>query len=112
MKWYLRVLKNYATIKGRARRKEYWMFVLLNLIIGFVLGFIEVIFGGPGLISNLYNLAVMIPSVAVGIRRMHGTDHSGWFLLIPFYNLYLAVIPGQEGNNRFGSDPKTELDAG
>ncbi len=106
MKWYINVLKNYAVGKGRARRKEYWMFVLFNFIISLVLGFIEGMLGGTGIISQIYNLAVMVPMFCVCVRRMHDTDHSGWFLLIPFYNLILAVREGQRGDNRFGSDPK------
>ncbi|MFT4692892.1 MAG: uncharacterized membrane protein YhaH (DUF805 family) [Limisphaerales bacterium] len=109
MKWYINVLKNYAVGKGRARRKEYWMFVLFNFIIVVVLGFIEGFLGGPGIIAQIYNLAVLVPSIAVGVRRMHDTDHSGWFLLIPIYNLILAVREGQRGDNRFGFDPKVEI---
>ena len=85
------------------------MFVLFNLIIGFVLGFIEGILGGPGIIALIYNLAVLVPVICVGVRRMHDTDHSGWFLLIPIYNLILAVREGQRGDNRFGSDPKVDI---
>src|SRR5580658_2427316 len=80
MNYYLYVLKNYALFTGRARRKEYWMFVLFNFIVAFVLGFI----GGMihvTFIGLLYNLAVLVPSIAVAIRRMHDTDHSGWWVL-------------------------------
>ena len=105
MNWYIGVLKKYAVFSGRARRKEYWMFVLVNCIIAFALGFIEGSLGGPGVFVQLYNLAVIIPSLAVGVRRMHDTDHSGWWLLVPFVNFYFAVIPGSQGENRFGADP-------
>ena len=110
MNWYIKVLQSYAVFSGRARRKEYWMFFLFNIIIGFVLGLIEAMLGGPGIIGNLFTLAVLIPAIAVGVRRMHDTDHSGWFLLIPLYNLILAVREGDTGDNRFGSDPKVEND--
>ena len=109
MKWYMRCLQKYAVGAGRARRQEYWMFFLFNFIVAFVLGFINGFVGGNGIISGIYtiySLAVLVPSIAVGIRRMHDTDHSGWFLLIPIYNLILAVREGQQGDNRFGSDPK------
>jgi len=106
MNWYLEVLKKYAVFKGRARRKEYWMFVLFNLIISFVLGFVEGLLGGPGIIPIIYSLAIFIPGFAVGVRRMHDTDHSGWWLLFPFVNLVFAVTGGTRGDNRFGSDPK------
>ena len=106
MNWYLQVLKKYAVFEGRARRKEYWIFFLFNFIVNFVLGFAEGLAKGPGVLANIYSLGVLIPATAVGVRRMHDTDHSGWFLLIPFYNLILAVREGQQGSNRFGPDPK------
>lgn len=111
MSWYIEVLKKYKVFTGRARRKEYWMFVLINVIVSFVLGFIGGLFGTT-LLGTIYSLAVLLPSIAVGVRRMHDTDHSGWFLLIPFYNLYLAVIDGQRSDNRFGPDPKSGTGAG
>ena len=106
MKWYVDVLKKYAVFNGRARRKEYWMFVLINVLISAALGFVGGLIG-LSIIGSIYSLAVLVPSIAVGVRRMHDTDHSGWFLLIPFYNLYLAVTDGQRSENRFGSDPKS-----
>ncbi len=111
MNWYLQVLKKYAVFSGRARRKEYWMFFLFNLIIAFVLGFIEGIVGialesGQSVLSTIYQLAVLIPTIAVGVRRMHDTDHSGWWLLVPVANIVFAVSEGTRGDNRFGSDPK------
>ena len=111
MNWYLEVLRKYAVFSGRARRKEYWMFFLFNLIITFVLGFIEGIVGiapeiDQSVLVTIYQLAVLIPSIAVGVRRMHDTDHSGWWLLVPIVNLVFAVSEGTRGDNRFGSDPK------
>ena len=64
--------------------------------------------GEPAVFGNLYSLAVFIPSVAVAVLRMHDTNHSCWFLLVPFYNLYLACIEVTKGPNRFGSNPKPE----
>lgn len=105
MNWYLMVLKNYAGFSGRARRKEYWMFYLINVIISILLSVIgtaiDFIFLG-----NIYSLALLVPTIAVGVRRMHDTNHSGWFLLVPFYNLYLLCINGDAGENKYGADPK------
>ena len=106
MKWYVDVLKKYAVFNGRARRKEYWMFILINVIVSFAVGFVGGLIG-TSIPGSIYSLAVLVPAIAVGVRRMHDTDHSGWFLLIPFYNLYLAVTDGQRSENRFGSDPKS-----
>jgi len=112
MNWYLEVLKKYAVFGGRARRKEFWMFTLFNIIIVLVLGFVEGILGiapqsDQSVLAGIYQLAVMIPAIAVGVRRMHDTDHSGWWLLFPIVNLILAGREGQQGANRFGPDPKT-----
>jgi uncharacterized membrane protein YhaH (DUF805 family) len=106
MNWYLEVLKKYTVFTGRARRQEYWMFFLFNIIIAFVLGFIGGLVGVHAILSNIYSLAVLIPSIAVGIRRMHDTDHSGWWLLVPIVNLVFAIMEGTRGDNRFGLDPK------
>jgi len=98
MNWYLDVLKKYAVFNGRARRKEYWMFFLFNLIIVFVLSFIEGMVNssnnGQSILAGIYNLAVLVPSIAVGVRRMHDTDHSGWWLLFPIVNLVFALTEG------------------
>ena len=111
MNYYTQVLRKYAVFSGRAQRKEYWYFFLFNLIIAFALGFIEGFFGiapesGDSILANIYFLAVLIPSIAVGVRRMHDVNKSGWFIIIPFYNLILAICKGTEGDNKYGSDPK------
>jgi uncharacterized membrane protein YhaH (DUF805 family) len=105
MNYYLDVLKNYAKFDGRARRKEYWMFFLFNLIISLVVSFITTLIGIP-LLANIYSLALLVPSIAVGVRRMHDVGKSGWFILIPIYNLILAVTEGESGENEYGADPK------
>ena len=105
MNEYLYVLKNYALFQGRARRKEHWMFFLFSLIVTLVLGLV----GGlvhASIISTIYSLAVLVPSIAVGVRRMHDTDHSGWWLLLPIVNLVFACTDGTPGPNRFGENPK------
>lgn len=112
MEWYLMVLKKYAVFEGRARRKEYWMFLLFNIIISFGIGFVTGFLGALlhaasiTMLSTLYSLAVLVPSIAVGVRRMHDTNHSGWFLLIPIYNLILAIQEGDKGDNKYGPNPK------
>ena len=97
---------------GRARRKEYWMFFLFNCIIVDALAFIEVLLRigppnrYPGVLYRIFFLAVLTPAVAVAVRRMHDTDHSGWWLLFPLVNFVFLVSEGQRGDNRFGPDPK------
>jgi uncharacterized membrane protein YhaH (DUF805 family) len=107
MNWYLKVLQNYATFSGRARRKEYWMFVLFNMIVSIVINIIAGLIRFP-LLGSLYSLAVLLPSIAVGVRRMHDCGKSGWFILIPIYNLVLACTEGDQGENEYGPDPKSE----
>lgn len=120
MKWYLSVLKQYATFSGRARRSEYWFFVLFNLIAFAVLFGIDMMLGmasekaGMGILSGLYSLGVIVPSIAVAVRRMHDQGRSGWFVLtglIPCVGglvlLYFLVQPGTVGANEYGADPKS-----
>ena len=119
MNWYLQVLKKYAVFSGRARRKEYWFFFLFNIIASIVLTVIDVTVGsfsatsGVGLLSGIYGLAVIIPSIAVGVRRLHDIDRTGWWLLIAFVPLIgvivllvFALLPGTAGDNQYGPDPK------
>jgi len=105
MKWYVIVIKKFADFKGRARRSEYWYFVLFNAIFSFGLMFID---RGIGLsfLNTIYSLAVLVPSIAVAVRRMHDVNKSGWYLLIPIYNLILACTNGTPGDNKYGPDPK------
>jgi len=100
MEWYLKVLKQYADFNGRARRKEYWIFVLFNSIVAIILSMIT-----PTLYA-LYSFAVLIPTLAVAVRRMHDVGKSGWYLLIPIYNLILAVTDSVSGDNEYGVNPK------
>jgi uncharacterized membrane protein YhaH (DUF805 family) len=114
MNWYLSVLKKYAVFQGRAHRTEYWMFVLCNVVVMLLLGMVDKLIGGDNeLISSIYSLAVLLPSLAVVARRLHDTDRSGWWLLlglIPIIGtlvlIYFMVCNGQQGPNRFGDDPK------
>lgn len=102
MNWYLEVLKKYAVFSGRARRKEYWMFLLINLIITVVLSFIS------DYLYYLYTLAVFIPGLAVSVRRLHDIGKSGWWVFISLIPLgiVLMAMNGQSGENQYGPNPK------
>jgi uncharacterized membrane protein YhaH (DUF805 family) len=119
MNWYIQVLKKYAVFSGRARRKEYWMFVLFNIIFLIVAVILDNILGtaiedvGYGLFYIVYSLAVLIPAIAVGVRRLHDTDRSGWWLLISLipiiggiWLIVLLATAGTAGENNYGADPK------
>lgn len=113
MNWYLEVLKKYAVFDGRARRTEYWMFVLFNAIVYFVLSFVEGLVGGPGILAMVYGLAVLVPGLAVSVRRLHDTSRSGWWLLIALVpivgGIVLLVFMVQDsipGQNQYGLNPK------
>lgn len=120
MDWYLKVLKQYAVFSGRARRKEYWMFVLFNLIVSFIIGIVTGIIGVAtgsdlSIVSFLYGAAVMLPSIAVGVRRLHDIDRSGWWLLLSFIPilgwivlLVFHVKDSTPGENEYGANPKGE----
>ncbi|NNE76290.1 MAG: DUF805 domain-containing protein [Pricia sp.] len=110
MNWYLKVLQNYASFEGRARRKEYWVFFLINLVIMYGLYLLAVATDTSILMFAyiLYAFAILIPSIAVGVRRMHDVGLSGWFILVPFYNLYLACSEGDLLDNQYGRNPKAE----
>jgi len=104
--WYLHVLKNYAVFDGRARRREFWSFALVNFCIGLVISLFGALCGDSGVLYTLYTFATLIPYIGVGIRRMHDTDRSGWWILLPIGNLIYWAEDGKPGTNRFGTDPK------
>jgi uncharacterized membrane protein YhaH (DUF805 family) len=119
MQWYAKVLRQYADFSGRARRTEYWMFTLVNVIIGLVLSLVdEVVFVGPGLsttgwLGTIYSVALIIPTLAVGARRLHDTGRSGWWqliALIPLIGVIVLIVffalEGQRSTNAHGPDPK------
>jgi uncharacterized membrane protein YhaH (DUF805 family) len=119
MNWYLKVLKQYADFNGRARRKEYWMFVLFNMIFAIVAMILDNVLGiamegiGYGPLYGLYVLAIIIPSIAVGVRRLHDIGKSGWMYLItfipligPFWLLLLMTTDSNPGENQYGENPK------
>ena len=109
--WYKKVVfENYANFEGRARRSEYWWFFLMSLIISFIIGIIGGLIKLP-LLGSAYSLAVFIPSIAVAIRRMHDIGKSGWYILIPIYNIVLLATEGNYGENEYGPDPKNNIDS-
>jgi uncharacterized membrane protein YhaH (DUF805 family) len=92
---YIAVLRKYAVIEGRARRKEFWMFVLANLVVAFALGILSAIpvLGGLfRLVSSLFGLATIVPNFTVSVRRLHDRDKSGWVLLIMVIPFVLGII--------------------
>ena len=109
MNYYVKVLQNYVNFNGRARRSESWYFFLFNVIISFALAIIGTMVSSKlSIVSNIYALAVLLPSIAVAIRRMHDVGKSGWFCLIPIYNIILCATAGNVGDNEYGGDPKAE----
>ena len=107
MDWYLQALRKYAVFSGRARRKEYWMFVLVHIIISIVIFIIG------NFAVGLYGLAIIIPAFAVAIRRLHDTGRSGWWLLVncvPIIGWTILFIwlvkDSDEGENQYGPNPK------
>ena len=119
MNYYLEAFSKYATFSGRARRKEYWMFILFNMLFAIVAMILDNLAGlaipelGYGPIYGLYILAVLIPGLAVTVRRLHDVGKSGWMyfiVLIPIIGatwlLVLMVSSGDQGQNQYGSDPK------
>ena len=114
MQWYLKAIKNYAVFEGRARRTEYWMFYLVNVIIVFALLFLETVSGsnGFGVLLMLYYLFLIIPSLALTVRRLHDIGRNGWnilFGLIPFAGGIILLVFAcleSEPDNRYGPNPK------
>ncbi len=112
----------YATFSGRARRAEFWWFTLFNFGVLVILSVIDLGWGnprhwmmgdgGPSPVGTLYWLAVLLPSLAVTVRRLHDIDRTGWWILIhflplvgPIVMIWFLATPGTAGPNRFGPDP-------
>ena len=119
MEWYIKVINSYSDFNGRARRKEYWMFTLWNIIFALLASLLDYSFGivyplvGYGPLYIAYALFVLVPGIAVTVRRLHDTGKSGWMYLVAFipiagwiWLLILFVTEGNEGNNAYGEDPK------
>lgn len=112
MDWYVKVLKQYVDFNGRARRKEFWMFILINFVIAVVLSGIGYLIK-TNVLSSIYSLAVLVPSIAVGVRRLHDIGKSGWLyllILIPLVGLIVLIVfwaqDGVSGENEYGPNPK------
>jgi len=122
MNWYVIPLKKFADFSGRAQRSEYWYFILFNFLISAGLTFIDLIIGtidlntGMGLFSGIFSLAILVPSISVGVRRLHDIDRSGWWMLLALIPVIGAIIliiffalDSQPDTNRFGSNPKAAI---
>lgn len=115
MEWYLKVLRQYADFTGRARRMEYWMFTLINLVVAIVLLIIDATLGTM-VLYWIYALAVLIPGLAVAVRRLHDTGRTGWWLLIGLIPIIGGIVlivffatEGERQPNVYGPDPKLAL---
>src|SRR5262249_16848274 len=115
MNWYLAPLKNYAGFSGRARRTEYWTFSLGNALIFFILGLIGRSTESTAVyvVSAILGLALVIPGLAVLVRRLHDTGRSGFWFFIGFIPIIggiwlfiLTLLPGETRANQYGPDPK------
>jgi len=109
--WYVATLQKYVEFNGRARRKEYWIFTLVNFVISVILAVL-----GLDFISTLFGLAVLLPGLGVSVRRLHDLGKTGWWLLIAFIPLvglivliYFFVQEGDSGSNEYGPNPKTAI---
>lgn len=119
MHWYLAAFRNYVDFSGRARRREFWVFILFNFLITIVLAIIDASMSGTsqkvtfGLLSMIYGLAVLLPSLGVAVRRLHDIDRSGWWLLVglvPLVGIIVLLVfyskDSQPGTNTYGLSPK------
>ncbi len=118
MNWYLEALRKYATFSGRARRKEYWLFTLFNILISLALGAIEGFLDlfpntEQSVLAMIYGLAVFLPGLAVTVRRLHDTGRSGWWMwiaLVPLIGVIVLLVflakDSEPGKNRYGPNPK------
>lgn len=113
-KWFMIcVMQKYADFNGRARRKEYWMFYLVYIIAVILLSVIDGLILSMPILTGIFSLGMIVPCLAAGVRRLHDVGKSGWFLLVslvpivgPIYLLYLFILEGTPGENRYGPNPK------
>ena len=118
MNWFIEVVtKKYAAFSGRARRTEYWMFILFFILIAIGLLVVDSLIGTGGILYGIFALGLLVPSIAVCIRRLHDTGRSGWWILISFVPLIGSIallvfycLPGTPGPNRFGPAPGAPSD--
>ena len=119
MHYFIDPIKKYAVFKGRASRKEFWMFLLFYFVFSLLLGFITgliLAFAGVAkenvskignYVGYAYALALVLPYLALYIRRIQDSDNSGWFILVPLYNIFLLFIDGTQGDNKYGPNPNS-----
>ena len=121
MNWYLEAFQKYAVFSGRARRKEYWYFILFNTIAQIIFATLDNVTGtfdpetGMGILGGIYTLVALIPGISVSVRRLHDTERSGWWLLIPLIPLIGAIVlivfmvtDSNSKENRYGTNPKLD----
>jgi len=119
MNWFLLALKKYAEFSGRSQRSEYWFFILFYCLILIALVFVDTMTGlinaayGIGLLSGVFGLAMLIPSISVAVRRLHDIGRTGWWILIglvPLIGFIVLLIfyvqDSQPGTNAYGPNPK------
>ena len=114
MNFYVDAWKKFADFSGRSRRKEFWFFWLINMVISYVLSFITAKLGVVGsIVTGAFGLAILVPSLAVGIRRMHDIGKSGWWIcvnIIPIigtiWYIILAAKDSEVTSNNWGANPK------
>ena len=119
MRYYLDAFRNYANVKGRATRKELWMFILFNLLVSYLIGVLELLLGlvpdgsSRGYVGSLYYLAALCPAACLNIRRLHDVNRTGWWfalIFVPFANFYLVYLlwfkKGTPGINNYGAPSK------
>jgi uncharacterized membrane protein YhaH (DUF805 family) len=119
MYWFLEVLKKTFVFSGRARRKEYWMFILFTILFSIVLNIVDLVVSFQitedlGLLSGLFSLVLIIPSLSVTVRRLHDIGKSGFWILIGLIPLIgwivlfiFSVLDSEQATNKFGANPKT-----
>lgn len=112
MEWALLPFKRYAQFEGRSCRKEYWSFFLLTFVGMLVVGVLDGLLGGTGALVGVAYLGVLIPSLAAGVRRLHDTNRTGWWMALPLIPVVGAIVllvflalKGEAGPNQYGSDP-------
>ncbi|MFM2480857.1 DUF805 domain-containing protein [Celerinatantimonas sp. YJH-8] len=116
MGYFLSVIKNYVTFSGRARRKEYWMYSLFYAIFYILLMILDAILDMVGVLTLIYSLALLLPSLAVGVRRLHDIGRSGWWWLICLIPIVGSIVllvffctDSEQGSNQYGENPKSGL---
>ena len=113
MDWFIDcITKNYVNFSGRARRKEYWMYILFTIIVTFFIVMLDISLGLDSIVTTIYALAIIFPTLAVSVRRLHDINKSGWWLLlklVPFGGIILLIfflMDSTSGFNQYGQYPK------